>query len=588
MMDGAALFTALVVFAALVAMATERAEPSTALGMALAVLLLGGAVEANAALAGLANPAVVTVGLLFIVGAAVRRSGALARLTSAALGRRALPGLSIARLMLPVALLSAFLNNTPVVAMLLPEVRAWARRHGIAPSRLLLPLSYAAILGGLCTVIGTSTNLVVNGMLVQRGLRPVGFFEIGQLGLALVVGGILLIAAFCRTLLVDRPDTDAFADPRDFTTEVLVEAGGPLDGARLREIRLDAGRPLVPVEIDRDDHVLSAPRLDTVLRGGDRLVIAGAMATVLAATKAPGLRKADDSAFSEATLGQERRLLEVVVSERCPLVGARVGNGSFRATYGAAVLALARNGERVAAAREGGWILRAGDTLLVEAGSDFASRHRFHPHFHVVLGAEARAPAPRWQTFAAIGALLGMVGLAATGTLDMLSAAALAVIGLLAVGLVDRQVIRDSVDLRVLFAIAAAFGIGGAIEQTGLAATLAHALTAVGNSPFGALAAVYLATAVLTELMTNNAAAVMMLPIGLAAASEQGASPMPFAIVVMVAASASFATPMGYQTNLMVYGPGGYHFTDFLRAGVPMGLLVAALTLWLVPTLWPF
>ncbi|MEY3012059.1 MAG: hypothetical protein RIT45_794 [Pseudomonadota bacterium] len=580
--------TAGVVALALVAMATERLKPETALGAALGLLLLAGAVTPTAALAGLSNPAVATVALLFVVGAAVRRSGALTTVTAAALGRRALPGFSIARLMLPVALLSAFLNNTPVVAMLLPEVRAWSRRYGIAPSRMLLPLSYAAILGGLCTIIGTSTNLVVNGLLEQHGLAPIGFFEIGRIGLPLVFAGIALTALFCRSLLVDRPDTEAFADPRDFTTEVVVEAGGAFDGARLRDVRLGEGGPLVPVEIDRDGHVLGAPRLDTVLRGGDRLVVAGALATVLAATKTQGLRKADDSTFDAASLGAERRLCEVVVSERCPLVGARVGDGSFRAAYGAAVLALARNGERVAPAREGGWVLRAGDTLLVEASADFAARHRFHPHFHVVLGTGARAPAPRWQAIVALGTLFGMVGLAAMGVLDMLVAAVLAVLALLASGLVDRAVIREAVDLRVLFAIAAAFGVGGAIEQSGLASTVASAISQVATSPWGALVAVYLTTAVLTELMTNNAAAVLMLPIALATATRLEVSPLPFAVVVMVAASASFATPMGYQTNLMVYGPGGYRFTDFLRAGVPMSVLVAVITLWLVPLLWPF
>lgn len=583
-----AWLTAAIVVAALVAMASERVRPESALGAALGVLLLCGVVGPAAALSGFSNPSVITVALLFAVAAAVRRSGALSKLTAAALGKRARPGITIIRLMVPVVALSGFLNNTPVVAMLLPEVRAWSRRHGIAPSRLLLPLSYAAILGGMLTAIGTSTNLIVNGLLVEHGLRPLRYFEIGRIGLPVAVAGIAMLALLCRALLVDRPDTDAaFADPRDFTTEVVVEPGGPLDGARLRDIRLPEGQALLPVEIDRDGHVLAAPRIDEVLRAGDRLVVAGALATILAVSRTAGLCKADDSAFDLATLGAERRLAEVVVSARCPLVGERVGDGSFRAAYGAAVLAIARNGERVAPAREGGWVLSAGDTLLVEAGADFAERHRFHPHFHVVISADVDAPAPRWQAIVALGTLAAMVGTAAWGVLDMLSAAVLAVLALMVAKLVDRKVLREAVDLRVLFAIAAAFGVGAAIEQSGLAGHIATLLVGAASTPWGALCAVYLCTALCTEMMTNNAAAVLMLPIALATATRVDASPLPFAVVVMVAASASFATPMGYQTNLMVYGPGGYRFSDFLRAGLPMGALVALMTLWLVPELWP-
>jgi di/tricarboxylate transporter len=243
-----AWLTAAIVVAALVAMASERVRPESALGAALGVLLLCGVVGPAAALSGFSNPSVITVALLFAVAAAVRRSGALSKLTAAALGKRARPGITIIRLMVPVVALSGFLNNTPVVAMLLPEVRAWSRRHGIAPSRLLLPLSYAAILGGMLTAIGTSTNLIVNGLLVEHGLRPLRYFEIGRIGLPVAVAGIAMLALLCRALLVDRPDTDAaFADPRDFATEVVVEPGGPLDGARLRDIRLPEGQALLPV-----------------------------------------------------------------------------------------------------------------------------------------------------------------------------------------------------------------------------------------------------------------------------------------------------------------------------------------------------
>ena len=584
-----AWLTAGIVLVMLGAMATDRAKPETAIGAALAALILLGLVTPARAVAGFANEGVLTIALLYVVAAAVRRSGALGPIVGLVLGRAGRPGMVLLRLMAPVALASGVLNNTPLVAMLLPEVRAWARRHNVAPSRLLLPLSYAAIVGGLLTVMGTSTNLVVNGLLVEAGLAPIGFADIGRIGLPIAVGGIALLALFHRWLLPDRPESDAiFADPRAFTTELMVEKGGPFDGRALIGAKLADGSPLLPVEIARDGHVLGAPRLDEILVAGDRLIIAGDATTVVAASATVGLGKAVTSAFDVHALGAERQLVEVVVSDQCPLVGGRVGEGSFRANYGAAIIAIARHGERVQRARAGGWNLLAGDTLLVEAGSEFVATYRFHPHFHVVLGAAVQAPAPGSHAVIALATLGAMVSLASTGVLSVLEAAIAACVVLFFTRVVDQRVLRESVDLRVLFAIAAALGVGAAIDQSGLAALAADGVVGLaGDSPRLALAAVLVASVAATEVLTNNAAAVLMLPLALATAHDLGCSTTPFAVAVMVGASASFVTPTGYQTNLMVFGPGGYRFVDFVRAGLPMSLLVVALSIWLLPLLWP-
>lgn len=584
-----AWLTATAVLAMLAAMASNRVRPELALGATVAALLLAGVLTPARALAGLANEAVIGVGLLFVVAGAVRRSGALAPVVALTLGQVRRPGAAVARLMVPVALASGVLNNTPLVAMLLPEVRSWARRHGMAPSQLLLPLSYAAILGGTLTVIGTSTNLLVNGMLVDAGLTPIAFAEVGRVGLPLTVAGIALFIVAGRWLLPARGDSEAaFADPRAFTTEVEVEPGGPFDGACLDAARLADGTALLPVEIDRGGHVISAPRREDVLSGGDRLVIAGGPTVVAAALRTHGLRKVVDSAFDVRSLGAQRRLFELVVSERCPLVGEVVGTGSFRGRYGAAVLAIARHGSRVERSGGEGWTLQAGDTLLVEAGAAFDQTWRFHPHFHVVLGSEAQGALPGWHAVLALACLLGIVAATALGWLPLLSAALVAVLALRLGGLASDDALRESVDLRVLLGIAASLGVGAAIADTGLAAHVASSLVAVCDTPHAALAAVVLATMIITELVTNNAAAVLMLPMALETAARLHVAPTPFVLAVMVAASASFVTPMGYQTNLMVYGPGGYRFTDFVRAGVPMSALVFALTVWLVPLLWPW
>ncbi len=601
-MEWQAWFTGAVVVSMLVAMATERVRPESGLGLALSALMLSGVVSSERALGGFANEGVLTVGLLFVVAAAVRRSGALAPVVGMALGRASNPQVALLRMMVPVAAISGIVNNTPLVAMLMPELRSWARRHGVAPSRLLLPLSYAAMLGGLLTVLGTSTNLVVNGLLVEWQLPPIAFAEIGRIGLPIAVAGIALLTLGWRWLLVDRPDSEAaFADPRAFTTELEVLRGGGFDGKAISECRLADGSPLLPVEICRDLHILSAPRLDEVLVAGDRLVIAGGVASVAAALRTAGLRKAVDSSFDTRALGQQRSFFEIVVAERCPLIGHRVGNGSFRKAYGAAVLALSRQGQRVQRAavttesnatdelpRAEGWILQGGDTLLVEATPEFIVNHRFHPHFHVVSSAELdTAPHPRHAVLA-IGALLGLVGLAALDVLPVLHGA-VATVGLLMLfGSIDRKALRESVDLGVLFAIACSFGVGAAIADSGLADAMAHMLVGAASAdPHAALVAVLLATMIATELLSNNAAAVLMLPIALATARGLHVELQPFAIAVMVGASASFITPMGYQTNLMVFGPGGYRFADFVRAGVPMSAMVLCLSSWLIPVLWP-
>ncbi len=591
-----------VVVTMLAAMATDRVRPEGGLGLALGALLLLGVVSSERALGGFANEGVLTIGLLFVVAAAVRRSGALAPVVGLALGRASNAQFALLRMMVPVAVISGIVNNTPLVAMLMPELRSWARRNGIAPSRLLLPLSYAAMLGGLLTVLGTSTNLVVNGLLVEWHLQPIGFAEIGRIGLPIALAGIAMLTFGGRWLLVDRPDTEAaFADPRAFTTELEVLVGGGFDGKTIAEARLADGSQLLPVEICRDLHILSAPRMDEVLIAGDRLVIAGGVATVAAALRTAGLRKAVDSTFDTRALGQQRRFFEIVVADRCPLIGSRVGDGSFRKAYGAAVLALSRQGERVQRAplssesnatgerpRAEGWILQDGDTLLVEATPEFIVNHRFHPHFHVVTSADLdTAPHPR-HALLAIAALLGLVTLAACDVLPVLHGA-VAAVGLLVVfGAIDRTGLRESIDLGVLFAIACSFGVGAAIADSGLADALARMLVGAASAdPHGALVAVLLATMIATELLSNNAAAVLMLPIAVATARGLHVELTPFAIAVMVGASASFITPMGYQTNLMVFGPGGYRFADFARAGVPMSTMVLVLGGWLIPVLWP-
>jgi di/tricarboxylate transporter len=574
---------------ALLAMAVARVSADRALVVALAGLVLAGAVEPARALAGLSNEGMVTVALLFVVAAGVRRSGALSAVVSRLLGA---PGGTLGaqlRLMAPVAGLSAFLNNTPVVAMLLPEVRRWSDERGIAPSYLLIPLSYAAIVGGMCTLIGTSTNLLVDGLVAERGYAHLGIFWISAVGAPAALAAIALVALLGRRLLPERRSGDLpLADPRRFTAEMVVEEGGPLAGKRLGEVAVPGLRAFAPVELQRGDEVVSAPRAGQRLQAGDRLVLAAPSAEILAVHRLAGLTAAH-AGDADQRRGPAGSLTEVVVGPRCALIGREVGDGSFRRQYGAAVIAVARGGERMVDASLGAWELEVGDTLLVEADPGFVDRHRYGSDLILVSDHGRPAAHAHWHAGFSLAVVVGMAAAVAVGLVSMLVAALAAACLLLLARVASWDELAGDIEWRVLLAIVAALGLGAALSDSGAAAAIAHGIVGLGGDhPWVALALLYLATALTTELVTNNAAAVLMLPIALDTAGELAVSWMPFVAVVMIAASASFVTPIGYQTNLMVYGPGGYRFADFLRFGTPVAVVVAAVTVGLAPVIWPF
>jgi len=588
-MDFPALIVIATVLGALFAMARSLMAPELALCSALAVFVFAGIVTPQEALQGFSSPSLHTVALLFVVSEGVRRSGALEVVGDRLLGRPSDDAQAQLRLMLPAAALSSVMNNTPVVALFLPVVRRWARRAGLTPSRLLIPLSYAAILGGTCTLVGSGTNLLIRAFLPENLQHRFGMFTIGAVGLPATIVGMLVLLVFGRRLLPVRPnDDEVFSDPRTFTTEVTVEPDGPLVGKRLADVRIGEAALLTPVEIDRGGTVLPAPSMDETLRAGDRLVLAGAAAATAALHEIPGLLPAHERLFENASDGR-RRIFELVVSRRCPLVGRQAGDGSFRARYNAAVLAVARHGEAVQPRSVGGWTLEVGDSLLIEADRGFASAHQSSGDFIVVTGHKKNAPAAVWHPFAGLAVMLLVLGAAGAGVVSPFVAAVAAVTVVLVARLVPWSAVFKALDGRVLLTIAAALGVGVAIQKAGVADQVAQWIVeAGGGGAWMTLALVYLCTVVFTELVTNNAAAAIMIPLALATADRLGANPMPFVVAVAVAASASFMTPIGYQTNLMVYGPGGYRFSDFARIGSVVSLFVAAVTLILAPMVWPF
>lgn len=571
-------------------MAGTNIGPDVIMCGGVTLLLTFGVITPQEALSGLANDGMVTIGVLFIVAAGLRETGGMHRLAQRLLGRPgSIPAAQI-RLMAPVAFLSAFMNNTPLVAMLLPVVSDWARQCRISASKLMIPLSYATILGGTCTLIGTSTNLVVSGLLrTTTDLPGLRMFDLAWVGVPCTLIGLAYMLLSSRWLLPERrPALSLQDDPREYTVEMRVEAGSPLVGQSIEQAGLRHLPGTYVMEIARNGQVLAAVAPQEALRADDQLVFVGVVDSVVDLRRFRGLVPATNQVFKLGCPRGQRCLIEAVVSDTCPLVGKTIRDGRFRNVYNAVVIAVARNGTRLRQ-KIGDIALRAGDTLLLEAHPAFVEQQRNSRDFFLISQVEDSAPPRHERAWIAISLLVGMVAVVALGWLSMLNAAMLAAGGMLLSGCCSTSVARRSVNWQVLLVIAAAFGVERALYKTGTAAWLAQTLFEVaGSNPWLALAALYGVTLLLTELLSNNAAAALMFPIAIATAGTLHANPMPFLIALTIAASCGFATPLGYQTHLMVYGPGGYRFRDYVRIGVPLDLLMGLVAILLIPFLWPF
>ncbi len=592
-----AWLTLIVIAGVLIGLARSLASPVVLMFGALTLLLTVGELAGSQrlltpaqAVAGFGNTGLITVGVLFVVVAGLIHTGAVTMITEPLLGRPRNLRQAQTRMLLPVAGLSAFLNNTPIVAMFLPVVTDFTRRSGLPASRLFLPLSYASILGGTCTLIGTSTNLVVDGLVrAQGGLPGLALFDPAWVGLPAAVLGLAYILVFSPRLLPDRGGPVSSRDGlRQYTAEVLVEPGGPLVGRTIEQAGLRHLPGLYLAEIERDGQIMPAVAPTEALCSGDRLVFVGVVESVVDLHRIRGLQPATDQVHKLTAPRDQRVLVEAVVSNRCPLVGRSIREGRFRAEYNAAVVAVARGGRRLSG-KIGDIVLAPGDTLLLETHRDFMRQQRNSRDFFLVSGVEDSTPRRHHRAWIALGILAAMVALAGSGVLTMLNAALLAAGAMIAAGCCTIGEARRNVDLNVLLVIGAALGVGQALVNSGAATTLAGALVglAAGN-PYLVLLAVFLLTSLFTEIVTNNAAAVLVFPIALSAAQSLGVNPMPFIITIMVGASAAFATPLGYQTNMMVFGPGGYRMADYLRFGLPLNALVTAVTVVVAPLVWPF
>ena len=576
---GAVLVTAVIL------MVRGRA-PDIALLCGLVVVMLAGVIDAGTAIRGFGNEGLLTVAALFVVAAGMQNTGTIRWLASLLLRSGSGIRSTLANLCIPTAFVSAFLNNTPIVAVLTPATIDFAKRQRYSPSKLLMPLCFATTLGGTLTLIGTSTNLVVAGLVESaintaapnklNGLHPIGFFEITRIGLPLAIIGVAYLIFAAPKFLPQRiPVIEPLSDPRQYTARLEVAAGGPLDGRTIAEAKLRRLDGLFLVEIQRTGDSISAPGPDQRLRGNDTLVFAGAVEQIVALRSTPGLNP--DGEKKTSTNSRGRLMIEAVISNSFPGLKRSIREFGFRARYDAAVIAVARNGERVTG-RIGDIILQVGDTLLLEANESFLARNRSSRDFFLVSGLPSSDLRPQ-RAILALSILIAMIG-AATYSGNMLAPSLAAAVAMVVCGCLRAADARASIDISILLVIGAGLGLSNAVEASGLGASLGQFILGLGaGSVLASLAAVYLVTVILTNLISNAAAAAIVFPLALATATQAHTDPMPFVLAVLFAASAAFATPIGYQTNLMIYGPGGYRFSDFVRFGLPLNIIAFIITI---------
>lgn len=616
------LATTVVIF---LAMQRKRVVPIDLLFLAgLAVVTLSGALTPDRALAGFSNKAVVMIAALFAASAGLRATGALDWIGNRLLGNATTERGALVRLAAAIPISSAFILNTPLVAMMAPVVVDWCRRRNVSPSRLLIPLSYLTIAGGVSTLIGTSTTLVINGKLaamvnegtyppeVVRRIGELAFFEIAAAGVPVAIVAVVYMLLVVPRRLPNRSELlEQFGEKhREYLVEMQVENRCPLIGKSVQNAGLRSLPGLFLIEIDRSGETITPVTPQDVIHAGDHLVFTGVVTTIADLERIAGLVPAVDSTFevnpSERT---RRQLSEAVLSSSSPLIGKTIRDANFRKLYNAAVVAVHRNGERLTN-KVGNIRLEPGDTLLLQTRSEFVDAHRHSRDFYLVSSVGQTTARRHDRALVAALLFLGLIvwltcaslfaGWLPWGNVAARDIHAIAAITVVVAMILTRCMTtsdaRSAIDLQVLVIIGAALAVGEALDKTGAAHWLAESLVWGASSlgippawkPYVLLAVVYVVSQMFTETITNIAVATTMIPVAVSVALVAGYDPRPFIIAVTLAASLSFVTPIGYQTNLMVMGPGGYHPRDYWRAGWPLALLLTATSMTTIPFFWPF
>ena len=547
-----------------------------------------------------ASPAPVTIASMFVLSAALEKCGVIEWIASA-LGRLARLGYRrfLLILMIAVALISAFINNTPVVMVFLPVVLSLSRTLGVPASKMLIPLSYASIFGGTCTLVGTSTNILASGMLTAQGYEPIGMFEIAWVGLPLLVVGCLYLVTVGHRLLPERETlTSLLSDEerKEFLTEAFVQQNSPLVGKTVGQSGLLKGKGVRILELVRENVALPVNPKSTMLQAGDRLVLGCRPSGFAHARSIDGLDLSSTLGLGlEAISAHEGSIVEGVIGPRSSLVGQTVQEIAFRQRLRVILMAIHRRGINLREKMDN-VTLEGGDLLLMMGTDQAIEGLRRNDDIHLLDHPPTPSRSRRKKTPIVLGTTAAVILLASLNIMPIAATALIGVAVLLGTGCLNPKEGYASIEWSILILIFGMLGLGMAMSTTGAADLLAHGLIQVAAfdfipdavKPTLVLAVLYLATMVMTETLSNNATVVLMTPVALSLGPSLGVDPRPFVITACLAASASFSTPIGYQTNTYVYGVAGYKFTDFTRVGLPLNLLCFILSVLVIPRIWTF